>query len=58
MLYYRTDQKGVIEVADFGLTDHEDTYAVNYFKRCSNETEREEKVPIRWMAAESIENGA
>ena len=55
MLYYRIDQEGVIKVADFGLT--EDMYALNYLKRCSNETGKEDKVPIRWMAPESIENG-
>ena len=55
MLYYRIDQEGVIKVADFGLT--EDLYALNYFKRCKNETGKEDKVPIRWMAPESIENG-
>ena len=55
ILCYRIDQEGVIKVADFGLT--EDMYARNYFKRCSHETGREEKVPIRWMAPESIENG-
>ena len=38
-------------MADFGLT--EDTYSTNYY-RC--EVGSEEKVPIRWMAPESIEN--
>ena len=45
---------GVIKVADFGLT--EDMYGTNYFRRTKNETGSEEKVPIRWMAPESIEN--
>ena len=49
----RIDQHGVIKVADFGLT--EDMYARNYF-RCDKSKERsEEKLPIRWMAPESIE---
>ena len=43
----------MIKVADFGLT--EDMYGTNYFRR-NREEEKEEKVPIRWMAPESIEN--
>ena len=42
----------MIKVADFGLT--EDMYGTNYFRR-DREEEKEEKVPIRWMAPESIE---
>ena len=38
----------MIKVADFGLT--EDMYCTNYFSEPGNE----EKVPIRWMAPESI----
>ena len=49
----RIDRDGVIKVADFGLT--EDMYGTNYFRR-DREEEKEEKVPIRWMAPESIEN--
>ena len=41
-------------MADFGLT--EDMYATNYFRREKSETQSDEKVPIRWMALESIEN--
>ena len=44
----------MIKVADFGLT--EDMYARNYFRRNRSEEGSEEKVPIRWMAPESIEN--
>ena len=44
----------MIKVADFGMT--EDMYARNYFRRDRSEGESEEKVPIRWMAPESIEN--
>ena len=49
----RIDRDGVIKVADFGLI--EDMYGINYFLR-DREEEKEEKVPIRWMATESIEN--
>ena len=41
-------------MADFGLT--EDMYGTNYFRWDKTVTESEEKVPIRWMAPESIEN--
>ena len=50
----RIDRDGVIKVADFGLT--EDMYGANYFRRRKSETGSEEKVPIKWMAPESIEN--
>ena len=43
---------GVIKVADFGLT--EDVYASNYYRKDLNETMNDDKVPIRWMAPESI----
>ena len=42
---------GVIKVADFGLA--EDMYGTNYYRRSKSESE--ERVPIRWMAPESIE---
>ena len=44
----------MIKVTDFGLT--EDMYARNYFRRDKSREGSEEKVPIRWMAPESIEN--
>ena len=44
----------MIKVADFGLT--EDMYLRNYFRRDKSEGGSEEKVPILWMAPESIEN--
>ena len=44
----------MIKVADFGLT--EDMYGANYFRRRKSVTDSEEKVPIRWMAPESIED--
>lgn len=46
--------QGVIKVADFGLT--EDMYATNYYRREKSEAVTEERVPIRWMAPESIQN--
>ena len=49
----RIDHNGVIKVADFGLT--EDMYGTNYFRRGNREGEDEEKVPIKWMAPESLE---
>ena len=41
-------------MSDFGLT--EDMYGTNYFHRRPSERGSEEKVPIRWMAPESIES--
>ena len=51
--YCRIDHHGVIKVADFGMS--EDMYARNYFHCNKSEGESGEKVPIRWMAIESIE---
>ena len=42
---YRINHRGVIKVADFGLT--EDMYARNYFRHDKSEEGCEEKVPIR-----------
>ena len=44
----------MIKVADFGLT--EDMYVRNYFRHDKSKGGSEEKVPIRWMAPESIES--
>ena len=41
-------------MADFGLT--EDMYATKYHRQGKSGEEAEERVPIRWMAPESIEN--
>ena len=49
---YRMDHCGVIKVGDFGLT--QDIYDTNYYRRRKNEASNE-RVPIRWMAPESIE---
>ena len=43
-------------MADFGVTEDTYMYVRNYFCRDKSEEGSEEKVPIRWMAPESIEN--
>ena len=48
----RINLSGVIKVSDFGLT--EDMYATNYYHKRKSDDTPEEKVPIRWMAPESI----
>ena len=52
MYIHRMDHRGVIKVGDFGLT--EDMYDSNYYRRGESEASNE-RVPIRWMAPESIE---
>ena len=51
-MQYRIDINGAIKVGDFGLT--EDIYNTNYYRHNQNESSNE-RVPIRWMAPESIE---
>ncbi len=48
---------GVIKVADFGLS--EDVYMKNYFRisKDSSSVGMEVKLPIKWMAPESIHDG-
>ena len=41
----------MVKVGDFGLT--EDMYGTNYYRRRKSEAVNE-RVPIRWMAPESI----
>ena len=41
-------------MADFGLT--EDMYGTNYFRRIQSVISSEDRLPIKWMAPESIEN--
>jgi len=48
----RMDAGGVIKVADFGLS--EDIYTSTYYRQ-KNDTAV--KLPLRWMAPESIEDG-
>ena len=56
IMHDRIDEHNVIKVADFGLC--EDVYSYGYFcQRKDGVLPREEKVPIRWMAPESIEGG-
>ena len=48
----------MLKVADFGLS--EDIYARNYFRQtCLTECEGETpvKLPVRWMAVESLHDG-
>ena len=52
IFYNRIDLNGVIKIGDFGLT--EDMYGTNYYRRGEGD-ESNERVPIRWMAPESIE---
>ena len=40
-------------MADFGLT--EDMYGTNYFRRIQSVISSEDRLPIKWMAPESIE---
>ena len=54
----RIDENFVIKVADFGLT--EDIYARNYFrqtKQMENGDEVTVKLPVKWMALESLNDG-
>ena len=47
------DQNLCIKVADFGLS--EDIYSRNYFRQESSSEEHSSvKLPIRWMALESL----
>ena len=53
----RINSKNVIKVADFGLS--EDIYRRNYFRQgtdCEDE-EASVKLPVRWMALESLNDG-
>ena len=42
----------MVKVSDFGLT--EDIYGYNYYRQ-KDEMGTKEKVPIKWMAPESVE---
>ena len=42
-------------MADFGLS--EDVYARNYFRQSKMESESEVKLPVKWMALESLQDG-
>lgn len=45
------DSHGIIKVSDFGLT--EDVYTRNYFRQAKDGA----KLPLKWMALESIKLG-
>ena len=51
---HRIDSNNVIKVADFGLS--EDIYAKNYYRQSDTE-ECKVKLPIKWMALESLQDG-
>ena len=51
----RISSEGVIKVADFGLA--EDIYTVEYFKQSHDDAGGPVKLPIKWMALESIHYG-
>ena len=55
--FCRIDKDFVIKVADFGLS--EDIYARNYFRQGKQGEDREApvKLPLRWMAVESLNDG-
>ena len=50
--FFRLDSKGVIKVADFGLS--EDVYLTGYFKQNKDDPV---KLPCKWMAPESLGDG-
>jgi len=53
----RIDKHFVIKVSDFGLS--EDVYTRNYFRqnRIGEGDENSVKLPVRWMAVESLNDG-
>ena len=52
---YRIDSNGVIKVSDFGLT--EEIYSKNYFRQTKSKGTPSVKVPVKWMAIESLHDG-
>ena len=57
-MMHRIDLNNVIKVSDFGLT--EDIYARNYFRQKTTSEDDGEcavKLPIKWMALESLNDG-
>ena len=49
---HRIDETGIIKVADFGLS--KSVYDQLYFRQDANDSV---KLPIKWLAVESIEDG-
>ena len=57
-MFIRIDAKFTIKVADFGLS--EDIYSKDYFRQALTKSANEEgviKLPIKWMALESLQDG-
>ena len=60
LIFFRIDANFVIKVADFGLS--EDIYCKDYFRQvlkkdASDTAEGVIKLPIKWMAVESLQDG-
>ena len=56
--FLRINENFTIKVADFGLS--EDVYCKDYFRQALRKSTNEEsavKLPIKWMALESLEDG-
>ena len=51
-LHDRLDSKGIVKVADFGLS--ENVYNTGYFRQNKDDAVR---LPFKWMAPESLEDG-
>ena len=52
MILYRIDEFDLVKVADFGLS--RDLYEKDYYS--SKDLDRKGKMPIKWMALESLED--
>ena len=55
---HRIDSNGVIKISDFGLT--EEVYSQNYFRQFKKgdfEMRASVKLPVKWMALESLHYG-
>ena len=48
--FCRVDENKIVKVADFGLS--QDLYEKDYY----HSSERKRKLPIKWMALESLED--
>ncbi len=55
MSFVRMDLNFGIKVADFGLS--EDIYKRNYFRQAQMGEDPPVKLPIKWMAMESLSDG-